>query len=162
MFGLYREKDVKAVIRRLKEDYGGALSRCKAAQAELEEENRELRARLSVLEGERKNVSEALIVATREGERIVKEGEASAENERKELLLLAEKSRLLLDKLSEKYPDEEDVKSYAAFVAELDAALGLPAEEEESGFDLDEVTSPKEPLDLEKLCKELGLMEDDA
>ena len=34
--------------------------------------------------------------------------------------------------------------------------------EEETGFNLDDVINPKGVLDLEKLCRSLGLMEDDA
>ena len=32
--------------------------------------------------------------------------------------------------------------------------------EEETGFNLDDVINPKGELDLEKLCRSLGLMED--
>lgn len=158
MFGLYTEKDVRALVRRLKEDYGAVLARGKAEREALISENRALAARVSLLEDERKNVSEALVSASREGERIVREGELQAEGARREFELLAEKCRLLLDRLTKKYPDEEDIAEYAAFRAELDSRLG---QEEETAFDLDEVMAPKEPLDLGKLCRELGLMEDD-
>ena len=33
-------------------------------------------------------------------------------------------------------------------------------EDEEDTLDMDEVLAPKQPLDLGKLCKDLGLMED--
>ena len=143
---------------RLKEEYEGVLSRNRMAMEELILENRSLRARVLELEKERGNVSEALISATREGQRIVREGALAAENERKELVLLAEKCRLLSERLLKKYPDEEDTLEYAAFCEELRSRLGT---EEPSGFDLEEVVAPKEPLDLEKLCRDLGLMEDD-
>ena len=58
----------------------------------------------------------------------------------------------------QKYPDEEDTQAFAAFVESLSGVLG--EEEEESGLDMDEVLAPKQPLDLGKLCKDLGLMED--
>ena len=32
-------------------------------------------------------------------------------------------------------------------------------EEEASGFNIDDVLAPKKPLDLGKLCKDLGLMD---
>lgn len=158
MLHIYTEKDVKKLVLRLKEEYDGVLNRVRASEGALREENRALRARVLELEGERGYVSEALIAASREGQRLISEGALAAENERKELVLLAEKCRLLLDRLLKKYPDEEDVMEYAAFCEELSSRLGVEAE---SAFDLDEVVSPKQPLDLEKLCRELGLMEDD-
>ena len=64
----------------------------------------------------------------------------------------------MLQDLQKKYPDEEDTRSFAAFMAEL----GAPEEEEEdTGFNLEDVTSPKGPLDLKQLCLDLGLTEDD-
>ena len=98
--------------------------------------------------------------AVAEGERIKRESAAAAENERRELVLLAEKCRLLSDRLLKKYPDGEDVAAFASFVDELHLSLGEETEEE-SGFNMDDVLAPKEPLDLGKLCKELGLMEDE-
>lgn len=159
MFKLYREKDVKKLVVRLKAEYDEVLRSQRAAAEEIKAENRALRARISVLEGERGNVSEALLAAVREGERVKEESAAISENERKELLLLAEKCRLLAAKLTEKYPDAEDVEDFRAFTEALHKELG---EEEESGFNMDDVLAPKQPLDLEKLCKDLGLMEDDV
>lgn len=159
MFKLYTEKDVKTLVTRLKEEYEGVVRKQRLVSEEIKEENRKLRARLSVLEGERENVSSALLRAEAEGERIRKESVLEAENERKELCLLSEKCRLLLARLLAKYPDEEDVKDFQAFCNELKRRLG---EEEEPAFDMEAVLSPKEPLDLGKLCKDLGLMEDDS
>lgn len=161
MFKLYRERDVKALVARLKAEYDGVLQSVREMAEELKAENRALRARISVLEGERSDVSEALLVAVREGERVKKESVEISAGERKELMLLAEKCRLLADRLNEKYPDEEDVSDFTAFTAELKKQLGEEGEEE-SGFNMDDVLAPKEPLDLEKLCKDLGVMEDDS
>ncbi|MGN1077807.1 MAG: hypothetical protein ACI4ST_04765 [Candidatus Gallimonas sp.] len=160
MFKLYTEKDVKTLVTRLREEYEGVVRKQRIASEEIKEENRKLRARLSVLEGERENVSSALLRAEAEGERIRKESSLEAENERKELCLLSEKCRLLLDRLLAKYPDEEDVKDFRAFYDELKRRIG--EEEEEPAFDMDAVLAPQEPLDLGKLCKDLGLMEDDS
>lgn len=158
MFGLYTKRDVQILVRRLRDEYDAALKEQKAASEELKAENRALSARVSELEGERGNVSEALVHAVKEGERIKEEGSRAAENGQKEFALLAEKCRLFLAKLMQKYPDEEDTQAFAAFVESLSGALG--EEEEESGLDMDEVLAPKQPLDLGKLCKDLGLMED--
>ncbi len=158
MFGLYTKRDVQMLVRRLRDEYDAALKEQKAASEELKAENRALSARVSELEGERGSVSEALVHAVKEGERIKEEGSRAAENGQKEFALLAEKCRLFLAKLMQKYPDEEDTQAFAAFVESLSGALG--EEEEESGLDMDEVLAPKQPLDLGKLCKDLGLMED--
>ena len=158
MFGLYTKRDVQMLVRRLRDEYDAALKEQKAASEELKAENRALSARVSELEGERGSVSEALVHAVKEGERIKEEGSRAAENGQKEFALLAEKCRLFLARLMQKYPDEEDTQAFAAFVESLSGALG--EEEEESGLDIDEVLAPKQPLDLGKLCKDLGLMED--
>lgn len=158
MFGLYTKRDVQMLVRRLRDEYDAALKEQKAASEELKAENRALSARVSELEGERGSVSEALVHAVKEGERIKEEGSRAAENGQKEFALLAEKCRLFLAKLMQKYPDEEDTQAFAAFVESLSGALG--EEEEVSGLDMDEVLAPKQPLDLGKLCKDLGLMED--
>ena len=158
MFGLYTKRDVQMLVRRLRDEYDAALKEQKAASEELKAENRALSARVSELGGERGSVSEALVHAVKEGERIKEEGSRAAENGQKEFALLAEKCRLFLAKLMQKYPDEEDTQAFAAFVESLSGALG--EEEEESGLDMDEVLAPKQPLDLGKLCKDLGLMED--
>lgn len=156
---LYTEKKVKKLVLRLRDEYDQILRRQKAAAEALKVENRDLRARVLELEGERHNVSAALVHAVQAGERIKTESAASAENERKELMLLAEKCRLLLEKLTAKYPDEEDCADFAAFTAALREQLG--DEEDELAFDMDAVLSPKEPLDLGRLCRDLGLMEDE-
>ena len=166
MFKRYKEKEVQALVARLKEEYEGVVRNLREAQEELKEENRLLRARLSVLESQRSEVSVALMRAVKEGERIKEESSAEAEGERKELLLLAEKCRLLSERLLQKYPDEEDCADFKTFTDALRSHLGEKTEEEEeeeeTGFNLDDVLNPKEPLDLGNLCKELGLMEEDS
>lgn len=158
LFKLYTEKDVKKMMAKLKAEYDETLQKHREAAEAVKEENRNLRARVLELEGERSGALAVMSLAEREKERAKREGEAVTEAERRELALLSEKCRTMLRRLQAKYPDEEEIASFAAFCAELGQA---PEEEEESGFDLEEVTSPKGPLDLEKLCRDLGLMEDD-
>ena len=159
MLRRYSAKEVRALVARLKEEYDAVLKRQRDITEEIRQDNRRLRARLSVLEGQKGEVSEALMRAVAEGERIKKEGSDQAESDRRELRLLADKCRLLLSRLSQKYPDEQDVKDFEAFTHTLLVYLG-EEEEEEPAFDMDEVLNPKYPLDLGKLCKELGLMDD--
>ena len=143
----YKEKEVKALVARLKAEYEGVVRNLREEQEELKEENRLLRARLSVLESQRSEVSVALMRAVKEGERIKEESAEEAEGEKKELLLLAEKCRILSERLL--------LRSHLGEEPEED-------EEEATGFNLDDVLNPKEPLDLGNLCKELGLMEEDS
>lgn len=164
MFKRYKEKEVQALIARLKTEYEDVVKRQREALEEVKEENRLLRARLSVLEGQRSEVSAALMHAVAEGERIKRESSAIADSERKELLLLAEKCRLLSEQLMLRYPDEDDVNDFKTFTDALRSHLGEEdgdEDEEETGFNMDDVLNPKEPLDLGDLCKELGLMEED-
>ncbi len=158
---LYSGKSVKALVARLKEEYSEIVRKQKEATDYLKEENALLKARLSVLESERGNVSSALMHATQEGERMKDEILKTCENERKELRLLADKCRLLSERLTQKYPDEEDVSDFSAYCEALRAQLGEQDGQEENGFNIDDVLAPKRPLDLGKLCKELGLMEED-
>ncbi len=159
MAKLYTEKGVRRLVLRLREEYEAVLRGQREAAESVKAENRALRARVSELEGERGNVSSALVHAVAEGERIKTENSLVAENERRELALLAEKCRLLLERLTAKYPDEEDVRDFAAFTEALRARLS--DEEPEPVFDMEAVLAPKQPLDLGELCKELGLMEED-
>ena len=156
MLGLYSKKDVEKLVDRLREEYEEALRTQRQAAEELKEENRNLAARVSQLEAERATVADALIDAVKAGERIRKESEDAAANGGKELSLLIANCRLLSGNLMAKYPDAEDVKAFSDFVE----ALQSEASEEEDVLDMDEVLAPKYPLNLGKLCKELGLMED--
>ena len=158
---LYSERKVRTLVERLREEYEEIVRVQREALESMKEENRVLRARASQLEGERGEVSSALVHAVKEGERIKEEGLHTAENERKELLLLAEKCRLLSARLTEKYPDEEDCADFAAFTEALNEKLGQEEESEEVAFNMDDVLFPKEPLDLGDLCRGLGLMEED-
>lgn len=159
MFGLYSKKDMQRLASRLKEEYTAALNAQRTAVRELKEQNRTLAARVAELENERQEVAGAMLRVEKEGARLKQECERSGENERREFALLAEKCRLLSERMLKKYPDEEDSAAFAAFNDELTARLS--GAEEENGFNMDDVLAPKQPLDLGKLCRELGLMEDE-
>ncbi len=157
MLKLFTEKNVRNLISRLKEEYAEVLHKQRERTEELKKENVALRARLSKLEGEREDVTDAVLKIQSAEKRVIKEGAAALENERRELQLLAEKCRALSGALIKKYPDEEDCRQFASFTDELNARLGL---EEESGFHMEDVLAPTYPLDLEQLCKDLGVMEE--
>lgn len=156
MFGLYTKKDVETLVARLRGEYAAVLREQQAVTEAVKAENRDLAARLSALEGERAGVAEALIAAQKAGDALREEGGRDAENAGRELSLLISRCRALCDKLTAKYPDAEDVRAFSAFVDTLHASA---EEEEEDHLDMDEVLAPKKPLDLAKLCKDLGLME---
>lgn len=156
---LYTEGRVKKLVVRLKEEYDRALARQREQTAALKEENRALKARVLKLEGERREVADALILAAKERKQVAARTAAEAENERTELLLLAGKCRRLSEDLQKKYPDAEDVAAFSAYAEELGVAVG---ESREETFNMDDVIAPKQPLDLGKLCRSLGLMEEDA
>ena len=158
---LYTERRVKKLVLRLKEEYDGLIRTQREEMRRLKEENRNLSARLLQLEGERAGVADALVFAAKESEKFAADRKAEAENENKELLLLAEKCRLLSEKLQEKYPDHEDILEFSRFTEELRRGLGEETGET-SEFNMEDVIAPKQPLDLGKLCRELGLMEDDV
>lgn len=159
MFHLYTEKDVKKLVERLTSEYNATLERNRTAFEQVCEENRKLSARVLELEGERENAFGALLAASGRDRSLREEGAAALERERAELLLLAGRCRTLLKEMSEKYPACADTEALAAFSQELDDRLGVA--DGEGGFRLEDVTSPKGPLDLMKLCRELGLAEDD-
>lgn len=158
MFGMYSKRDVEKLVHRLREEYAAVLREQQETAEAIKNENRVLAARVSELEAERGNVAEALIGATKEGERLREERSREAENANKELMLLISKCRFLSQTLLSKYPDADDVQAFSAFVETLRGAAD--EEDEEDTLDMDEVLAPKQPLDLGKLCKDLGLMED--
>ncbi len=156
---LYTARRVKKLVQRLKEEYDGVLKQQREEAERLKEENRNLSARVHELEGERASVAQALILASQEGERLKAAGQKEEANERNELRLLAQKCRLLAEDLRRRHPNEEDVAEFASYTDDLGHAMG---EEAETGFRMEEVIAPGKPLDLGKLCRELGLMEEDT
>ncbi|MDE6059123.1 MAG: hypothetical protein K2G44_03680 [Clostridia bacterium] len=154
MLGLYTNRDVQKLVRRLREEYDDAIKQQKEVMTELKEQNRILLARVSQLETERSSVSTAIVHAVAEGERIKRESKQEAENERKELALLAEKCRVL----SGQVHDAGDEAAYSEFLHRLHEKLDTAPQQREQ-FNMEDVLSPKEPLDLQQLCVDLGLME---
>lgn len=158
---LYTERRVKKLVERIQEEYETALAAQRELAESLKEENRIVKARLAELESERASVSDAFILASKAGDARERERAAETENELREIRLLAEKCRLLSEDLQRRYPDEADIQAYAAYCEQLRAVLGEEPQAEEE-FNMDDVIAPKEPLDLGKLCRDLGLMEEES
>ncbi len=158
MIKLYSEKKVRKLLARIQEEYDEILQKQRAFSEALREENRALNAKLLQLEGEREQVLAALTGAVKAGEQIKKEGEAELERKRLELDLLLQSARELLEQNKSASVKNEERQAVYSFQSAVKKELG---EEEECGLNMEEVLSPKHPLDLEKLCKELGVMEEE-
>ena len=154
-------------------------------------ENRSLRASIAEYKAKEERIGKALVGAEEKGEEICEFYRASAELEWKSLRLFADKWKNLAAQMSEEYPKEsrryfrfaEDLAALLgreegrfAKKEKQDSAVGteektfdpqavigkyVEGEEESNGFNLDDVLNPKGDLDLEKLCRSLGLMDDD-
>lgn len=157
MFKIYTADKVKKIVARVEEEYENALSDLRKRIVDLTAENRELSARLSLLKKDRDRVADAIITAEKTGQEIRNSADAYALARREGIYRLAERCRSLAAALAEKYPDEEDVKNFDAYISKLDEALETSGEGE---LDMNKILYPDADLKLENICKELGLMDD--
>ena len=184
----FTQQEVEKLIAGLREAYDIKIRQLNYRLEGLVGENRSLRASLAEYKNKENKVSRAIVAAEEKGEEIKAFYRMSAETEWKTLRLFADKWRRLAAQMEELYPGAE-TRKYAVFADNLAALLGrsrafapqgedaaapLPTEtfdpkaviekyvegEEETGFNLDDVINPKGELDLEKLCRNLGLMDD--
>ncbi len=158
MFKIYTASGVKKIVERLEEEYENAMTSLRRRINELTEENRSLSARVLLLERERTDVADAMIEAERTGKEIRSSADAYARERREGIYRLAERCRTLAAALADKYPDEEDVKTFSSYISKLDEALETGGEGE---LDMNRILYPDKGLKLENLCKELGLMDDE-
>ena len=183
----FTQQEVEKLIAGLREAYDIKIRRLNYRLEGLVSENRSLRASLAEYKNKENKVSRAIVAAEEKGEEIKAFYRMSAETEWQTLRLFADKWRRLAAQMEELCPGAE-TRKYAAFADNLAALLGrsrafapqeaesdVPAAEtfdpkavieryvegeEETGFNLDDVLNPKGELDLEKLCRNLGLMDD--
>ena len=178
----FTQKETEQLIAGIREAYETKLRQLNYRLEGLEGENRSLRASLAERKAKEERVGRAIVQAESKGEEIKEFYRLSAETEWRTLRLFCEKWRALAAGMAVALPAAE-VKKYAGFADDLAALLGRRqadlaprAEEEkfdpkaviekyvegeeESGFNLDDVLNPKGKLDLEKLCRNLGLMDD--
>ena len=158
MFKIYTASGVKKIVERMEEEYENAMTSLRRRINELTEENRSLSARVLLLERERTDVADAMIEAERTGKEIRSSADAYARERREGIYRLAERCRTLAAALADKYPDEEDVKTFSSYISKLDEALETGGEGE---LDMNRILYPDKGLKLENLCKELGLMDDE-
>ena len=178
----FTQKETEQLLAGIREAYETKLRQLNYRIEGLEGENRSLRASLAELKAREGQVGRAIVQAENKGEEIREFYRLSAETEWRTLNLFCEKWRALAAGMAGAIPAAEQ-KKYAGFADDLAALLGkrqaefssAPEEEkfdpkaviekyvegeEESGFNLDDVLNPKGKLDLEKLCRNLGLMDE--
>lgn len=153
----------------------------------LKEKNRDLEASLYQLQEREDKVSKALISAEIKGEEIKRSYELTAQLEWKRLKAFADKWKaLLLDMKADlkdfkyevyvKYANDFSAllgQDYQSFMQSQDENLKLdnsiisPSEimhdiiEDDLKFNINDILYPSKDLNLEQLCKELGLMDEE-
>lgn len=162
MFGNGR-RQIKE-LKELVESYESRLKEQQEAMTALKERNRKLEAMLSEYSAKEKAISESLIMAAQKSEELQKQAENLNKIGDDSVSLLAEQCRALLDELLKKYPESGDIQRFEVFADQLNGVLEKPIESEaaisDGSFSMEDVLAPSEDLDLEKLCKDLGLMEE--
>jgi len=157
LFNHFSRKEVKDIIRKVSKDYEAQIVALRTRTNELIEENRQLSARLSELEGSKSDISEALLKSIDAGKKLEEKSLAYVENQMRGIRLIADRSRKLAEDLKAKYPDEDDCAELNDFFNRLDELLtdggdGYMFEKDKNS----EVTD----ADLENICKELGIEDD--
>lgn len=181
------QKETEKLIGGIREAYEAKIRQLNYRLDSLNVENRNLRASLAEYKNKENKVGKAIVDAEEKGEEIVRLYRMTAEAELKTLRLFSEKWKKLAEQMIGVFPKGEAEK-YIGFADDLAALLGreeghfLPKEEEkkeeefdpkaiigrymedeeETGFNLDDVLNPKGELDLAALCRGLGLMDDPA
>lgn len=181
----FKQEEVEKLIAGIRDAYETKIRRLEYRNEGLVSENRNLRASLAEYKNRESKVGKALVAAESKGEEIKEFYRMSAETEWKTLQLFAEKWKKLAAQMAGVIP-RDDAEKYSKFADDLASLLGKergaepdaasePAEEpfdpkavigkyieseEETGFNLDDVLNPKGELDLEKLCRGLGLMDE--
>ncbi len=180
------QQEAEKLIAGIREAYEVKIRQLNYRLDGLTAENRILRASLAEYKSREKKVGKAIVAAEEKGEEIVQMYRMSAETELRSLRLFADKWKRLAAQMAGAIPAAE-AKKYEEFAENLSALLGrergrfgMEGEqaqeqepfdpkaviekyvegEEETGFNLDDVLNPKGELDLEKLCRNLGLMDD--
>ena len=183
----FKQEEVEKLIAGIREAYETKIRRLEYRNEGLVSENRNLRASLAEMKSRESKVGKALVAAETKGEEIKEFYRMSAETEWKTLQLFADKWKKLAAQMAGVIP-KDDAEKYTKFADDLAALLGkekgkfraengaspdeepfdpkavigkyIESEEEDTGFNLDDVLNPKGELDLEKLCRDLGLMDD--
>lgn len=155
LFKHYSKKEVKEIMRKLMDEYKQKISFQKLKIDELTEQNRILSARLSELENKQDEIGSAIMTSVEAGKKLEERSEAYVRNQLKGIQLLSSRCRAIAAEMKEKYPEEDDCDEFTDFFNQIDEVLN--ENKDVTSFDYGEKTD----LDLESLCRELGV-EDDA
>ena len=180
------QQEAEKLIAGIREAYEIKIRQLNYRLDGLTAENRSLRASLAEYKEKEGKIGKAIVAAEEKGEEIVNLYRMSAETELNTLRLFADRWKRLAVQVAGAIPASE-AKKYAEFAENLSALLGKERGrfgvedgnvaslekfdpkaviekyvegEEETGFNLDDVINPKGELDLEKLCRNLGLMDE--
>ena len=184
----YKKKQVQSMLDAYCAQYEERLSSQRAIIQELSKENERLNKLLESQSEKEKLISDTLIRAEKTAKELVDKAEVQYANELEKIKKFAEKWEDYFLDLKNKYPMYPAVKkavkikdkakelpkvSAKKAVEEIDSLIVVGkktkfnpkskikdyiAATTDSGFNMDEVLNPGE-LELEDLCKELGLME---
>ena len=182
----YSKKDFEKLAEGMKTAYEQRIRQLEERVDRLNVENKNLRAACAEYQSREKRVGQAIVDAEEKGSEIKELYRLNAECELRTLQMFAEKWKRLAAQMAGVIP-KDDAEKYAKFADDLAALLGkergkfraqdsapdeepfdpkavigkyIESEEEDTGFNLDDVLNPKGELDLEKLCRDLGLMDD--
>lgn len=154
LFQHYSKKEVKEIVRRVAEEYQKRISAQQTRIDDLLEKNRELSAKLSVLEGKEEEISSAILTSVEAGKKLEERTDAYIKNRLQGLKLLSERLKERTEALKEKYPEADDLKDFDEFFSRMEELMG-----EEDDFSREMREEPQ--MDLEALCRELGIAEGD-
>ena len=183
----YKKSEVEAILLDVKTEYENKLKEQKGTIIELTNDNAHLKSELSTYKEREAYLSSAIISAEKTAEKIKKKAELQYELEMDKLRNFNNKWDEYFLLLKEKYPMYAPIENAIDVRAKLMSLLKLSnskraiekldkmlaekasinkksdkftAVTTDNGFNMDEVLNPGE-LELEDLCKELGLMDID-
>lgn len=184
----YSKKDFEKLAEGMKTAYEQRIRQLEERVDRLNVENKNLRAACAEYQSREKRVGQAIVDAEEKGSEIKELYRLNAECELRTLQMFAEKwsgsprrwrtacPRAKARNTRRSRPSRRPFREgkHRLFQrrcrpsAEEDAR-SIPksgsnryvAEESDTGFNLDDVLNPKQELDLEKLCRELGLMDEE-
>ncbi len=153
-FNHFSKKEVRAILKKVTDEYEAQAALQKNRINELIQQNRELSARVSTLEEEREGVSEAIIHSVEAGKKIEERSERFVQNQLRGLRLLTDRCKTLAGDIKNKYPEVDDIQDFKEFFEQVDELL----KSEPHAFDIEAAKAPT--ADLEELCRELGIEDD--
>lgn len=182
----YKRKEVSGIVNVLKREYTAQLVKYKEKVVELAKENTYLKTELEELDNKERLISSALIKAEKSAFEFEQQAKVNYDLEMERLKRFASKWDEYFRELMDKYPLYPKVKQACEIIDKVSSCennneqtikdvekvfdknapfnpkgkiYDYISATSDNGFNMDEVLNPGE-LELEDLCKELGLIED--